>query len=191
MNLATVVIDPDEAKQRYEEYREAVAVERSSEDEAIAAGYRAAARGLPLIELSATIKAGGTFKDDLPKLAVCRADFEVCWVHVERDWFVFSDTRWPDNRGALVGKWTVRVARPEPGVAQRWSGSTIVPIIPPRLRPKRYRLHRYHLLWEVESWTPEPPHDPALLKHVRGDLWAVVATWDLTELERAVLRSRA
>ncbi|MGH3300400.1 MAG: hypothetical protein ACRDOK_01755 [Streptosporangiaceae bacterium] len=35
-----------------------------------------------------------------------------------------------------------------------------------------------------------PPRDPALLRWIRGDLWAVVAQWDLTELERAVLSSR-
>jgi hypothetical protein len=35
------------------------------------------------------------------------------------------------------------------------------------------------------------PRDPALLRHVRGDLWAVLATWDLTELERLVLTQRA
>lgn len=33
----------------------------------------------------------------------------------------------------------------------------------------------------------EAPVDPALLKHIGGDLYAVVATWDLTDLERAVL----
>jgi len=32
-----------------------------------------------------------------------------------------------------------------------------------------------------------PPRDPALIRHIRGDLWAVLAVWDLTELERAVL----
>ena len=40
----------------------------------------------------------------------------------------------------------------------------------------------FHVLWEVESWTPEPPRDPALLRHLRGDLWSVLAVWDLTEL---------
>lgn len=32
--------------------------------------------------------------------------------------------------------------------------------------------------------------DPALLKHIGGDLYAVLATWDLTELERSVLGGR-
>ena len=48
----------------------------------------------------------------------------------------------------------------------------------------------FHILWEVEQWDPTPPVDPALVRHIRGDLWAVIAMWDLTELERAVLAAR-
>jgi hypothetical protein len=34
------------------------------------------------------------------------------------------------------------------------------------------------------------PVDPALLRHIRGDLWAVLAVWNLTDLERYVLSQR-
>src|SRR5438046_3023240 len=40
------------------------------------------------------------------------------------------------------------------------------------------------------TWQEMPPEDPALLKHIGGDLYAVVAVWNLTELERAVLSGR-
>jgi hypothetical protein len=43
----------------------------------------------------------------------------------------------------------------------------------------------------VEAWNEIPARDPALLRHIRGDLWAVLAVWDLTELERAVLGQRS
>jgi hypothetical protein len=67
--------------------------------------------------------------------------------------------------------------------------STLTPIIPPALRPK-HNLANYKTLWEVEAWKLEPPRDPMLLKPLGGMLYAVLATWDLTELERAVLRGR-
>lgn len=74
----------------------------------------------------------------------------------------------------------------------KWASAeayTIVPNIPATLKPS-HGLDGYHILFEVESWhveTPRPPRDPALLKHVGGDLYAVLAVWDLTPLERAVI----
>jgi hypothetical protein len=47
----------------------------------------------------------------------------------------------------------------------------------------------YHVLWDA-VWTPEPPIDPLLLKHCGGSLYAIVAAWDLTPLEQAVMRGR-
>ena len=47
-------------------------------------------------------------------------------------------------------------------------------------------LDRYFILWEAD-WQRRAPVDPALLRPVGGDLYVVVATWDLTDLERAVL----
>jgi hypothetical protein len=76
------------------------------------------------------------------------------------------------------------------GFDRRRMASTVVPLVPPRFRPRRPRLARCHVLWEVEEWSPVPPVDPALLRHIRGDLWAVLATWDLSPLERAVLGGR-
>jgi len=47
-------------------------------------------------------------------------------------------------------------------------------------------LDRFHILWEAD-WHLDPPQDPALLRRLMGDLWVVLAVWDLTSLERAVL----
>ncbi len=206
MNLAPIIVPVEEAKSRLAAYESVLRAQRSSEDEAIAAGYRAAARGLPIIRLSQVVAAGGWFSGDrpdsgLPRIAVARADAQRCWVQVERGWqepseLVFADAADALNRGSLVGRRTVRVRLEERAPDRptgRWGrASTVVPIIPPQHRPRRpRRLGRLHVLWEVESWTPEPPRDPALIRHIRGDLWAVLATWDLTELERAVLAQRS
>lgn len=204
MQLDTIEIPADEAKARLDEYAGMLADERTAEDEAIAAGYRAAARGLPVIRLSQAMAAGGWFDVGLPRIAVARADQETCWVQVRRyaagaRWGVeFKDDSWSTVRAAHVGRHGVVTSMPAPdfwdGRSWGWgrtSGSTMVPIIPPRFRPRRRRLRGHHILWEVERWDPTPPTDPALLRHIRGDLWAVLATWDLTELERAVLSQRA
>lgn len=187
MELSTIVIPEDEARARLAEYETALREERTAQDEAIAMGYRAAARGLPIIRLSETVAAGGFFDDGLPRIAVVRATERECEVHWSGTDLIYSDGV-SRNQGALVGAYTVRVPMGErPSGGRRWRGRTIVPLIPPRHRPRPRRLKHCHILWEVESWDMIPPRDPALLRHIRGDLWAVLAVWDLSELERAVL----
>lgn len=195
MNLAPLQLTRDEARERLRHYQDLVAEERTTEDEAIAAGYRAAARGLPVIVLPDVVARGGWFPNGLPRLAVIRADATQCFLTSSDDGgmrtLTYADTAWDRGR-ARVGRHRVqiRVPRPSAETNRPWRASTIVPLIPPEFRPKASRLWRFHVLWEVESWTLEPPRDPALLRHVRGDLWAVVAVWDLTDLERAVLSAR-
>jgi hypothetical protein len=45
-----------------------------------------------------------------------------------------------------------------------------------------------YILWEVEKWTPEPPKDPLILRRITANLFAIEARWNLTKLERAIVR---
>lgn len=197
MDLAPLEISKDEAREKLAEYQQALLAERSAEDEAIAAGYRAASRGLPVISLTRTVAAGGFHPGGLPRLAVIGAEATECFARWDGGSLVFADR--DDrmaNRGALVGAHSVRVPvagddQPADRYVSWRAGRTLVPLVPPRHRPRPRRLRHCHILWEVEEWTPVAPRDPALLRHIRGDLWAVLAIWDLTELERMVLTQRA
>lgn len=193
MNLDTLDISAEEARSKLDEYRSALQAERTAEDEAILAGYRAAARGLPVISLSRTIASGGFHPDGLPRLAVVGAEARTCFARWDGAALVYADQDdWRVNCGALVNEHSVPVAGDDmPSARRRYAGAAMVPLIPPGIRPRPRRLRRCHVLWEVEEWRHVPPRDPALLKHVRGDLWAVLAVWDLTELERMVLTQRA
>lgn len=64
-----------------------------------------------------------------------------------------------------------------------------VPIVPPQFLPKKVTKD-YYVLWEVETWTPEPPKDPYLLKRITNNMFVVLAAWDLTKIERAAMRGR-
>ena len=130
MNITTLELPVEEATRRLAEYSEQLAAERTVEDEAILAGYRAAARGLPVIMLSEVFNAGGWFDNGLPRLAIARADATEVRVEVERPWssngnvdLVFLDNDRATNRGALIAKHTVRVnriaGRPTPGGQMR------------------------------------------------------------------------
>jgi hypothetical protein len=193
MNLPTIEVTEEEATAKLAEYEEALKHERSAEDEAIAQAYRAAKRGLQVVRLSEAVKTGGFFDTGLPRIAISRADATQCVVYWSGDDLVYSeDGRW--RHEALVGAHHVRVPMRDvaiPGVRNWRHGQAPVPLVPPKHRPKRYRLSRCHVLWEVDAWNRVPAKDPALVRHIRGDLWAVLAVWDLTDLERAILGQRS
>lgn len=195
MNLPTIEVSEEEATAKLAEYEAALKHERSAEDEAIAQAYRAAKRGLRVVRLSEAVAMGGFFDNGLPRIAIARADATECFVTWSADDLLYAEEPgWPRSNTALVGRHTVRVPMRDvaiPTVRNWHRGRAPVPLIPPKHRPKRYRLHRCHVLWEVDAWNMVPARDPALLRHIRGDLWAVLAVWDLTELERAILGQRS
>ncbi len=198
MNLSTIELPKDEAERHWREYADAVRATRSDEDAALAEGYKALSEGRALISLQRAITEGGCLPNNLPRLAVGPVRSEWCYVERRQNGSV---TFRPTDRG-----WARSTRLPPdtlprceysdlPGSSwERGSWRAMVPIVPPEHRPKGApRMTRYHVLWEVDEWqvAPRPPGDPALLKHLRGDLWMLLATWDLTDLERAVLSQRA
>jgi hypothetical protein len=154
MELSTIEMPKELAEERLKAYRELLKTERTQQDERIARGYRVLARGLPIIELSKSVMAGGFFDNGLPKIAIARADSQDCWVeHEHRSDYVYtskSPGRWSQdfNRGALVNSVSVRVTLPNAPGWQRGHkrfGHTIMPIIPPQHRPTKNRLHYFHI----------------------------------------------
>jgi len=201
MDLSTITMEKPKARAAFLEYRKAVREHHNAEDEAIMRGYRELARGRQLINLPETIAAGGVDDQGLPRLAVMRADVPWCWVQRSANGAV---TFTPAQRVRSQLRKGVYRLPPDtfPAVAfaqvqREWGSSwgshyrAMVPPIPPTLRPP-YGLGNYAILWEA-TWekVPRPPGDPALLRHISGDLYAVLAIWDLTELERAVLAGRS
>lgn len=208
MELATAVaMDKAEAAQAAARYRGAFRETAEEPYRRIAEGYEALAEGVPLIDLPAAIRAGGADDAGRPRLAVCRANARVC----------FLDVSWPSSDGLSTVIFRaddpdtraqanmVRVTE-LPGLQHfsRWPPvGALVPLVPPEHRPRGARgawrgrllgLRNYHVLWEVEEagWQPRTvrrryARDPALLRHVDGDLYAVLAVWEVTELERLVL----
>jgi hypothetical protein len=143
-----------------------------------------------------------------PALAVCPADGRFVWTRgVQQDGSIeFSDRlHAPSTYRRGVVQLETGFELPsgfEQGRSLLGNGygaawSAMVPIVPPKHRPGNGRFHlgSYLVLWEVDEWTwsvsPPPPGDPALLRHVAGDIYAVLATWDLSPLERLVLSGRS
>jgi hypothetical protein len=152
---------------------------------------------------------------DVPVLAVARADRRFCWtrgITVAGGVHTFSDLAASNEEHRRRDRCDIDelFARDESRHELPWRifYRAVVPPVPPHLRPMHTKgfaagsqwrqvrvqsdLSRYHVLWEAE-WELDrtvPPGDPALLKHLGGTLYAVVAQWDLTPVEAAVLAGR-
>lgn len=139
-----------------------------------------------------------------PALAVTRADARSCWIEPllagNRVRFQADGWQWDRRRvdelivenvfdvEVEVNLAELAYDRNERAAVVGMRLKAMAPTIPPPLRPPHH-LRNYHLLWEAE-WTVGsmiPPGDPALLKHLGGDLFAVLAVWDLSPLEKAAL----
>ena len=208
MDLPTVEMEPKEAKQKFQEYRRALGDKNSyKEDRSTMLAYRALARGQKIIRLSQAFQRAGivgvqgrnwygrVFTLELPKIAIARADAQFAW----------SDGISRDGSVSIRGKESVNsqnehdVVRLPKGTFEADGNrhrmfdrfSAVVPTIPPEHRPT-FSLDLFHILWDAE-WrqdNPPPPKDPALLKHLEGDIYAVLAVWDLTEVEQLALGGR-
>ena len=194
MNVQELKLDREKARELYQAYKKHQYWSEPIDDE-VRRAYQLIAQGRMVIRALESIRAAGLDKTGLPKLAITRATAERCWVEV------WADGRAQFREVRFLGHTETRkrISLPAgtfssvPPFTQKWQsthdGSAIVPLVPVHLRPKR-GLANYHILWEAE-WSPEPPMDPMLVRRIgKGDMWLVVAAWDLTEVERAALATR-
>jgi len=189
MQVERLIVDRKQARDLWRQYKTHQHYEAPI-DEEIRRTYQLIAQGRTVIRALDSIRAAG-FIDTrfaLPKLALIRADAAHCHLTMDRDGSAqFSMDRWPQER-----HWRRTVILPRgtfPPRTDRSLAEAIVPMVPIHLRPKR-GLQNYHILFEAE-WQRVVPKDPMLLRRLgKGDLWLVLAAWDLTEVERAALAAR-
>lgn len=211
MNPAVISATVEEARTKRDQYSAFLSKRKVKDPELVAAEriYYHLALGKKLIDVGQAIREGG-FDDDMrPRLAIARADRrQICFT-----W------PWWDDRGAFnanlhesagqqhetliervnfnrrhgVVKYhdNARTLRYQPDIKVY----ALVPLVPPIHRPKA-PLAQFHILWEVERWAEQrigakPPVDPYLLQRIAGDIFEIVAEWDLTEVERLVMEGRA
>jgi hypothetical protein len=182
MKVEQLQVDPTHARELWQKYQSHVNRQTPADAE-IAAIYKRLAQGKTVIRALESIRTAGLDTEGFPKLAICRADMTNCFWEPRQGRCTFGK-RWVrsnDKRTNVAMDW--------PGLtSEKWTAEAIVPLIPVHLRPKR-GMANYHILWEAE-WTKRYPVDPYLLRRFGGDAWLVVAAWDLTDVERAVMSSR-
>ncbi|MCI0423964.1 MAG: hypothetical protein L0312_32925 [Acidobacteria bacterium] len=188
MNIQTITMPKEKAREAFLHYRQAVKQKWTEADHALMRGYKVLAKGQAVLDLQDVMHKTGLDHLWRPKLAIGRADAPAIWARVYRDGRAdFSMERWFNENA------TRRYVRLPAGTFATRDDTTDwvkaqTPSIPPQYRPKA-ALSNFHILWEAE-WQAQPPRDPILLRRLSGMLFAVLASWDLTDLERAVLRGR-
>lgn len=201
MEVQTITMDPDAAREKLRSVRRRLHRQADDEYKVLEAGYAALAQGTPLINLPDAVRHGGIGPDGRPRFAVARADrtkVRFGWNGRFAEFDAHARTSWGTRKGRYSPALHLRFDLGDvPGFPASWearrelAATALVPMVPPDVREADPgALRERWILWEVENWTPVPPRDPILLRHLGGDLYAVTGAWELTELERAVMAGR-
>lgn len=152
--------------------------------------------GGKIIDIPKTFAKTGLRVDDLPKLGIVPVNAKYCHLYKKsnggaifsiedkRTWETYArknDVELPPD----TFNWTDLEN-------SRWV--TLAPVIPPRIHVEiacRIIPENYHILYEVEVWNKSnPPKDPILGRMLTKNLFGIIATWDLTDLERKIIQGR-
>ena len=157
-----------------------------------------------IVDVPLSFKKAGLNEDGDPRLAIARADAKTIHGTKYRDGsFLIQPDRasWKvtQSNGDIqfsAGTFSfplVQIKRGEYNFTEVKNEriQAPVPIIPAKLlHLVKSKLSNYSILWEVDHWKPEPPKDPMLLRQLTPNLFGVLAVWNLTPLEKAVIRGR-
>lgn len=194
MNVATMTMPVEQARVKLKAYRAQIHRRADAEYEAAAKGYEAMAQGKRLIDLHTVFRETGWDAKGRPKLAIARADRRNVELSVGTHQIQFNaGSRNVSQRAGsnLIVSIPTAVMPDHPYKTEVWKmgrAQSVVPMVPADVRPN-VNLADCFILWEA-AWLPVPDRDPFLLKHIHGTLYAVLAEWDLTELERAIIAGR-
>lgn len=191
VEAATMTVPWGEAQTAYRAYRQAVKTHTATKDDvAIYRAYHALLSGRKVIDAGHAIAHAGLYDDGLPKLAIARADWDFvhAWWYDQRCVFTKLQRKWSSAGERQQSTHNVNVRFHEQPRDRDVTSKAQVPSIPPQFRPTG-ALSGYRLLFEA-VWERKPAVDPLLLKHIEGPFYVVLAAWDLSPIEQAVLRAR-
>jgi hypothetical protein len=213
VEIEEYVLVKEKAKEELAALKQALKKQTSLKEEAVYRDqqkvYGHMVHGGKVIDVYESFKKAGLNEESDPKLAICRANGKLCCAQKFDDGAILfqadkQTSAWrmtKKNGDIFLPKKTFEWQNEEEPAP--WNRNiltkqikhkniqALVPIIPAKLLSLvKANLSNYHIIWEVEKWQPIPPKDPILVRRLTPNLFGVIATWELTELERAIIRGR-
>lgn len=211
--IAELKVSRERAVESYEEYKDALDT-RFTDIRTGAEGvvhqayldlmsvYGHLRHGRSVIDFQQAIRDTGFDEQGWPRLAITRGDYRESFCGRNRNGRVFFSGA-ARNRGSWgsTNHWKEDISLPPDTQSENRPASYVVaktpaPLIPPKFLPKDGP-RNYYVLWEAEEWQrvrlprrSRLPRDPMLLSRVNETIFVVLATWEMSELERTVLAGR-
>ena len=202
--VRAVGMDKKKAKEAWVEYRDALKSGRVknfiTDYYRLKRLYHILSTGKKIIDLRKCFMAAGWNDKNEPRLAICSLGFEkrvqaiISPTTSATSEITFVAQTKPINSWNPFNSWKrnarISLAMPpfkEPKPQARRELIAPIPIVPPRYLPPAKDLREYFILWEVPDWHALPKRDPLLLKRIGDFTFVVLAAWDMTPLEQAML----
>lgn len=212
MDLETIEVDRKEVEEELKSIKQAIKdgyiSRRTALGRDLMAVYRHLEHGGKVVDIFKVFHDVGLDKEGHPRLAIVPFDARTCYLYqLTNGGAIFSKEN-KDRNAVYATKGMGDVALPPDTYAftkdnrgrveQRFK--TIAPMVPPRIltiASAKLTPQYYHVVFEPELWVkskepaPPAPRDPILGRMLTPNIFGVIATWDLTELERSILKGRA
>lgn len=192
MDVTEISMSRKEALARWREYNAAAKKTRDRVYRDMKKTYGQLRLGRKVIDILDVFERTGVNARHEPRLGITRAGNRDAVCRITKDGecvFYSGEVRWKKRASDV----SVRFSEiPDSIVPNQWGCIDLrapVPVIPPQFLPDRLT-DDYYVLWEVHEWKPVPPVDPMLLRRISPNIFVVVAQWDLTPIERMVMKGR-
>jgi hypothetical protein len=193
----------EEAEEHYKEYLELVKTRKEKYVEDLKKTYFHLSEGRKVLDIYEVFKNSGLNENGEPKLGIAPANSKTItfekmplgsgtftehsrWSKADKSDVHLPTNTFPNWKEEEKGRMKPSWETPRVNVEAR------VPIIPAHIMPEG-DLKNYYILFEVKEWF-EPAKatftkgDPYLLKRINQNAFAVLAEWDVTDVEAAILR---
>ena len=196
--LEVMSLDRETATEKWKECLQAEKTSSEAHIRDLKKAYYELSKGHKILDFFETVKKLPLNKDGDPSVAIAPANRKTCLFHKDRNgagsYGVRNGRGWKARNhwevilpGHTFPDWPTQGS--ESWNIIRNNIETSVPIVPAQYLPKTSLGNRF-ILWEVDKWVLAAPKDPLLLRRITANLFAIEAKWNLSRLERAIIRGR-